>query len=110
MENREIYLVDGENDGENDGKNNDEGYLFLNDDYRIVQFDTLNIALQRKVVARKGKNIGAENWDVIGYYGTHEAALRGFVNAGLRVCNQDIYKLLERVDELHNIISGIKKP
>lgn len=88
----------------------------LSDNYEIT-VDERNVILRHyvapverfKVVdgVKVSRGITAGHWETVGYYRTHQAALRAWVNMELRETPQTVSELLLRLDEVMEVIGGL---
>lgn len=81
----------------------------LTKDWNISTDDT-NFTLNSIRTIKEGDNAGNTYEVAVGYYGTLEASLKGFIKHSLRK-DQDtvaLKKVGEKIDELYNFIKGIK--
>jgi len=90
--------------------------MFLSDDYKI-KIDERNVVLEhlvrpvelfKKVDGVKvSKGMSKGHWEVIGYYNSHQALLRAFVNLEIREVPQEVNEILGKIDELYALIEGL---
>ena len=81
----------------------------LTKDWNISTDDT-NFTLNSIKVVKEGDNAGNTYEVAVGYYGTLEASLKGFIKHSLRK-DQDtvaLKKVGEKIEELYRLIKGIK--
>lgn len=75
-----------------------------------ISTDETNFTLNSIRVVKEGDNAGNTYEVAVGYYGTLEASLKGFIKHSLRK-DQDtvvLKKVGEKIEELYNFIKGIK--
>lgn len=75
-----------------------------------ISTDDANFTLNSIRVVKEGDNAGNTYEVAVGYYGTLEASLKGFVKHALRK-DQDtvaLKKVGEKIEELYSFIKGIK--
>jgi len=76
----------------------------LSKNWRAIS-DDLQVTLEQRHVASKGKNAGKEIWTAYGYYSTAKAALQAWVELEIRRTGlEDIIAVMKRIDELERII------
>lgn len=71
----------------------------INNDWKL-ETDQYNVILQQRKIAEKGKNIGGERWETVGYYGDYKAALCAMVDLAIKVPTEFI--------DVVNLISDLK--
>lgn len=93
--------------------------MFLNAGYNISIQDR-NVVLERfsrSVEKTKKDDEGAsiptgeftkDSWVVVGFYPTHKAALRGFIDLELRGVPQNFFELSRKIDELYSLIEDLE--
>ena len=75
-----------------------------------ISTDETNFTLNSIRVVKEGDNAGNTYEVAVGYYGTLEASLKGFIKHSLRK-DQDtvaLKKVGEKIEELYSLIKGIK--
>lgn len=75
-----------------------------------ISTDETNFTLNSTRVVKEGDNAGNTYEVAVGYYGTLEASLKGFIKHSLRK-DQDtvvLKKVGEKIEELYSFIKGIK--
>jgi hypothetical protein len=70
----------------------------LNDKYRLTS-EPMNIVLERKTIAKTGKNAGQEYWIVEGYYPNLKSALDGLFRKHIETT---------KAEGIQNIINAIE--
>jgi hypothetical protein len=80
--------------------------LQINKDYR-VRTDELNIFLEKKRIAEKGKSAGQEVWEPIGSYPEFDWAYRAAIKHG--ISTNDLKELLTIVTLLEKMYQDIKE-
>lgn len=93
----------------------------LTEDYEIT-VDDRNVILRHYIApVEKTKKVSdakdspristgeytAGHWEVVGFYRTHQAALRAWVNMELREETQEVSELLRKIDGLYELIGGL---
>lgn len=94
----------------------------LNDNYR-VRIDDRNVVLEKFCESREKTvklNKGVKDspmigtgeftkatWETLGYFPTHQAALRAFVGCELREVPQEVNEILSKIDGLYALIEGL---
>ena len=75
-----------------------------------ISTDETNFTLNSIRVVKEGDNAGNTYEVAVGYYGTLEASLKGFIKHSLRKDQDSIAlkKVGEKIEELYNFIKGIK--
>lgn len=76
----------------------------------VIQTDENNFALLNIRIVQEGENAGNTYEVSLGYYGTLEASLKGFIKHSLRK-DQDtvaLKKVVAKIEELYSFIKGIK--
>lgn len=82
--------------------------LKIDSDY-IITSDENNFILSNVYLSGdKSKNPGEEKVKTIGYYGSLESALNGYVKISLRNLEGDLLNVINKLDELKESIKGIK--
>ena len=77
----------------------------LHDDYRLTS-DRYQYILQERKVPQKGKNIGKEYWDNIGYYSKLQNALDDYID--MRVKLSDVKSITEIINHLKELKKEVK--
>lgn len=80
--------------------------LQINNNYR-VRTDELNVMLEKRRVAQKGKSEGTEVWETVGYYPEFEWALREMLRRG--ILQSDLYGVKAIVDAIEVFAEDVKK-
>lgn len=89
----------------------------LSDNYEIT-VDERNVILRHYVApvekfhsvdgVKVSKGMSKGHWEVCGYYRTHQAALRAWMNMELRETPQSVTELLGKLDEVMKVIGGLE--
>lgn len=77
----------------------------ITDNWRIVT-DQRNIILQQQKVNTRGKNIGSERWESVGFYKNHKEALIAMLNYEILV-PQEYYEVVNKIDELIAVVEAL---
>ena len=90
--------------------------MFINDKYR-VSVDARNIVLEKYIAPKEqfkkvdgvkvSKGMSKASYELVGYYPSHRAMLRGFAELELRSIPQSYLGLCAKIDELYELISGL---
>ena len=84
-------------------------YLELDEEFVIQTFDANNLTLCQKVVrTKKDTKEKYDDLKVIGYYGTLEVALRGYLKYKIRFSEVDTAdRLMELIENVNKTISAL---
>lgn len=86
-------------------------YINLDETYIIKSDENNYILCELRVASDSAKNAGEIVEKTIGYYGTIQAALRGYTKISTRQPNQDGYKeLIQKLDAIEQAILKVKIP
>ena len=82
----------------------------LNDQYRLNS-DPLNVVLEEKTIAEKGKNAGQEVWKTLGYYPSLQSAVKGCLNRDIMARDlRGVTEVIDHMEELEGkIIETLKE-
>lgn len=79
----------------------------LNEDYQLTS-DRLQYILQERKVPEKGKNIGKEYWDNIGYYSKLQNAIDDYIDMRVRASDaKSIAEIITHIKELKKEIIAL---
>lgn len=79
----------------------------LNEDYQLTS-DRLQYILQERKVSTKGKNIGKEYWENIGYYSKLQNAIDDYVDMRVRASDaKSIAEIITHIKELKKEIIAL---
>ena len=85
--------------------------IMIDDIYGICSDEANYILFELKIRGEKAKNVGEVVESNVGYYGTIQAALKGYAKISTRQPNQDGYKeLLQKLDAIEQAILKVKIP
>ena len=85
--------------------------IMIDDTYGIYSDEANIVLFELKTKGEKSKNHGEQVEANIGYYGTIQAALKGYAKISTRQPNQDGYKeLLQKLDAIEQAILKVKIP
>ena len=86
-------------------------YINLDENYIIKSDENNYILCELRVASDSAKNAGETIEKTVGYYGTIQAALKGYAKISTRQPNQDGYKeLLQKLDAIEQAILKVKIP
>lgn len=79
----------------------------LNEDYQLTS-DRLQYILQERKVPEKGKNIGKEYWDNVGYYSKLQNAIDDYIDMRVRASDaKSIAEIITHIKELKKEIIAL---
>lgn len=83
----------------------------IGDEYRI-RTDEYQFIVEKKVIVKAGiltkeENIGKEKWNVLGYYGNIDSALKSIAKNVL-ISNDDINVIIDKLNLIQSEIKDIK--
>ena len=85
--------------------------IMIDNIYGICSDENNYILCELKVASESAKNAGEIVEKTVGYYGTIQAALKGYAKISTRQPNQDGYKeLLQKLDAIEQAILKVKIP
>ena len=80
----------------------------LNENYRVVATDNLNITLQRRSKRSEEKGGGFTEWVNVGYYSDFKTALKSFIKKEILGEGLEDYKsICIKIDDLYKLIDNL---
>lgn len=80
----------------------------LDNNYKITS-DSLNVMLQERKIAEKGKEAGKEYWQTVGYYSNVQDCLERYLHENINKSDAtSILELINRINEAEEVIKKVK--
>ena len=90
--------------------------MIINDTYRVTTSER-NVVLEKYIVPiekfkavdgiKVSQGMSKGGFELLGYYPSHQAAIRAYVADELRGVPQEINELLRKIDEVMVVIEGL---